>query len=144
MVLVVALMAFLAAMVAGQGGPQPTAAPSDTQSLNTEAQLENLFQTQASGVQIAGHGVVTQLLSDDNEGDRHQRFILKLSSGQTLLIAHNIDIAPRLDGLAVGDQVAFFGEYTYNAQGGTIHWTHHDPQGSHVAGWLEWNGQRFS
>jgi len=142
--LVLALMGFLFVLVAGQGGPQPTAAPSDTQSLNTEAQLENLFQTKASGVQIAGHGVVTSVLSDDNDGDRHQRFILKLSSGQTLLIAHNIDIAPRLDGLAVGDQVAFFGEYTYNAQGGTIHWTHHDPQGSHVAGWLEWNGKRYN
>jgi len=142
--IVVALMAFLVVLIAGQGSPQPTAAPSATQSLNTEAQLENLFQTKASGVQIAGQGVVTHVLADDNDGDRHQRFILKLSSGQTLLIAHNIDIAPRLDGLSVGDQVAFFGEYTYNDQGGTIHWTHHDPQGSHVAGWLEWNGQRYN
>jgi len=143
-VLVVALMALMAVLMASQGGPQPTAAPSVTQSLNTEAQLENLFQTKATGVQIAGHGVVTRVLSDDNEGDRHQRFILELSSGQTLLIAHNIDIAPRLEGLAVGDQVAFFGEYTYTDQGGTIHWTHHDPQGTHVAGWLEWNGQRYN
>ena len=143
-VLVVALIVVMVVLVAGRGGPQPTTAPSVTQSLNTEAQLENLFETHASGVQIAGHGVVTHLLSDDNEGSRHQRFILELSSGQTLLIAHNIDIAPRLDGLAVGDQVAFFGEYDYNDQGGTIHWTHHDPQGTHVAGWLDWDGRRYS
>jgi len=143
-VLVVALIVVLVVLVAGKGGPQPTAAPSVTQSLNTEAQLESLFQTHTSGVQIAGHGVVTHLLSDDNEGDRHQRFILELSSGQTLLIAHNIDIAPRLDGLAVGDEVEFFGEYDYNDQGGTIHWTHHDPQGSHVAGWIDWDGRRYA
>ena len=142
--LVVALLVAIVVLVAGRGGPQPTVAPPETQSLNTEAELESLFKAHASGVQIAGHGVVTHTLSDDNEGDRHQRFIVELSTGQTLLIAHNIDIAPRLDGLAPGDQVAFFGEYDYNDQGGTIHWTHHDPQGSHVAGWVDWDGRRYN
>jgi Protein of unknown function (DUF3465). len=50
-------------------------------------------------------------LPDDEQGSRHQRFILRLASGRTLLVAHNIDLAPRIDGLQVGDQVAFSGEY---------------------------------
>ncbi len=53
--------------------------------------------------QVTGGGVVDKILADDNDGGRHQRFILRLGSGQTLLVAHNIDIAPRLPSLAAGD-----------------------------------------
>ena len=95
------------------------------------------------GQQVQGSGRVTRILSDDNDGSRHQRFILELSSGQTLLIAHNIDLAPRVSSLKAGDMVGFYGEYEPNSQGGVIHWTHHDPQGRHVAGWLEHNGKRY-
>jgi len=127
--------------------PTPPAKSSPTppakSSQNTDAQLAVLFQAQSSNVQVTGSGTVTRLLADDNSGSRHQRFVLQLDSGQTLLIAHNIDIAPRLNGLSVGDRVGFYGEYVYTDQGGTVHWTHHDPSGKHVAGWLQWNGQRY-
>ena len=96
-----------------------------------------------SGQQVSGSGRVVRILSDDNDGSRHQRFILGLSSGQTLLVAHNIDLAPRISSLSTGDTVKFYGEYEANPQGGVIHWTHHDPQGRHVAGWLEHRGRRY-
>ena len=86
---------------------------------------------------------VEKILPDDREGRRHQRFILKLDSGQTLLVAHNIDLAPRVAPLTKGDRVAFFGEYEWNPQGGVLHWTHHDPRGRHVGGWLEHKGVRY-
>ena len=92
---------------------------------------------------MADQGVVERVLSDDNDGDRHQRFILRLASGQTLLVAHNIDIAPRLNSLAPGDTVAFNGVYEWNAEGGVIHWTHHDPSGKHATGWLEYGGATY-
>jgi hypothetical protein len=79
---------------------------------------------------------VIRVLADDLDGSRHQRFIVQLASGQTLLITHNIDIAPRISGLKAGDSVSFNGEYVWNEKGGVIHWTHHDPQGRHVAGWV--------
>ena len=96
-----------------------------------------------SGDQVRASGTVTRILSDDNEGSRHQRFIVKLSSGRTLLIAHNIDLAPRVRSLSVGDTVWFYGEYEWNDKGGVIHWTHHDPRGSHVGGWIEHKGRRY-
>jgi len=96
-----------------------------------------------SGQQVSGSGTVSRILPDDDRGSRHQRFILRLPSGQTLLVAHNIDLAPRLPSLRVGDTVSFYGEYEWNDKGGVIHWTHRDPAGRHVAGWLEYDGKRY-
>jgi uncharacterized protein DUF3465 len=101
------------------------------------------FASRASGVQVAGEGTVVRVLPDDLNGARHQRFIIQLASGQTLLIAHNLDIAPRIDGPAVGDRVSFSGEYVWNEKGGVVHWTHHDPQGRHAGGWLTHNGKTY-
>ncbi len=100
----------------------------------------NTYQAPQSGAQMGGEGVVERVLADDNHGSRHQRFILRLASGQTLLIAHNIDIANRIEALSSGDRVEFYGQYESNPEGGVIHWTHHDPAGNHVAGWLKHNG----
>ena len=101
------------------------------------------FASGASDIQVEGEGTVIGVLPDDLNGPRHQRFIVQLSSGQTLLITHNIDVAPRIDGLKVGDSVRFNGEYVWNEKGGVIHWTHHDPQGRHVAGWVIHNGKTY-
>lgn len=99
--------------------------------------------SQKSGGQIQGSGVVIRVLADDNIGARHQRFIIQLDSGQTLLIAHNIDVARRVEPLKSGDRIQFVGEYEWNQQGGVVHWTHHDPAGRHPAGWLRLNGQTY-
>ena len=101
------------------------------------------FATRASDIQVDGQGTVIRLLPDDLDGSRHQRFIVQLASGQTLLVAHNIDLAPRVNGLQVGDDVRFNGEYVWNAKGGVIHWTHHDPRGRHVSGWIVHNGKTY-
>jgi hypothetical protein len=98
--------------------------------------LNKLFINGQSNVQVYGTGVVVSILSDDLDGSRHQRFIIELKSKQTLLISHNIDLAPKINGLSLNDQIEFFGEYEWNDKGGVIHWTHHDPNGIHVAGWL--------
>jgi hypothetical protein len=105
--------------------------------------LASAYDKQQSNLQIEGQGVVVKLLSDDLKGARHQRFVLELSSGQTLLIAHNIDLAPRVNGLKEGDFVEFYGEYEWNSKGGVIHWTHRDPDGSHLAGWLKHKGRIY-
>lgn len=105
--------------------------------------LKDAFLRHASHLQAEGDGIVSRILPDDTEGDRHQKFIVTLNSGQTLLIAHNIDLAGRIDALQEGDRIAFNGEYEWNAKGGVIHWTHHDPQGHHAAGWLKHKGHIY-
>jgi hypothetical protein len=120
----------------------PGAVPASVSSASDET-IARAFQEQRNGLQVEGAGIVRRVLADDNDGSRHQRFILQLGSGQTLLIAHNIDVAPRVPGIREGDSVRFFGEYEWNDQGGVIHWTHHDPDGRHVAGWLEHGGRRY-
>ncbi|BDD87478.1 DUF3465 domain-containing protein [Desulfofustis limnaeus] len=106
-------------------------------------QLEQAYETKRSSLQIAGRGEVMKLLTDDLQGSRHQRFILQIPTGLTLLVSHNIDLAPRLDSLQVGDTIEFFGVYEYNDKGGVIHWTHHDPQGRHPDGWLKHRGRTY-
>lgn len=119
-------------------------APADTaQASAADATIRAAFESRRSDVQVAGQGTVRQVLADDNNGSRHQRFILALPSGHTVLVAHNIDLAPRINGLQAGDTVAFNGEYEWNEKGGVIHWTHHDPAGRHAAGWLRHGGQTY-
>ena len=101
------------------------------------------FANHRRNIQVQGSGIVTRVLADDNDGSRHQRFIIQLGSGQTLLIAHNIDLAGRIDSLKEGDRVSFNGEYEWNPQGGVIHRTHHDPAGRRLSGWVKHNGRTY-
>ncbi|RBM36272.1 DUF3465 domain-containing protein [Vibrio tarriae] len=108
-----------------------------------DAVLQQAYQSQQSDLQVQGLGQVVKVLPDDNDGSRHQKFILKLNSGQTLLVTHNIDLAPKIPNLKVGDSVEFYGEYEWNKKGGVLHWTHKDPQNRHAHGWLKHNGQVY-
>lgn len=108
-----------------------------------DALLDDAFTRRLSRVQVTGEGTVVKVLRDDGNGSRHQRFIVRLDSGRTVLVAHNIDLAPRIDGLRAGDAVAFSGEYEWNPKGGVIHWTHRDPRGRHPEGWIRHDGQRY-
>ncbi|WP_032479503.1 DUF3465 domain-containing protein, partial [Vibrio cholerae] len=105
--------------------------------------LQQAYKSQQSDLQVQGFGKVVKVLPDDNDGSKHQKFILKLNSGQTLLVAHNIDLAPRIPNLQVGDSVEFYGEYEWNKKGGVLHWTHKDPQNRHAHGWLKHNDQVY-
>lgn len=132
------------------GCKQPDLAGTQPQSISqaasvskiSNAAIEQAFSRKLSDVQVTGQGVVIKLLADDNKGSRHQKFLVKINPEQTLLFAHNIDLAPRVP-LQMGDEISFSGEYVYNPKGGVIHWTHHAPQSDHEAGWVMLNGQKY-
>lgn len=90
-----------------------------------------------TGTWIEGSGIVQRLLSDDSDGSRHQRFVLDLRNGQTVLIAHNIELAERIP-LGIGDRVRFRGMYEWNDLGGLVHWTHRDPLGIEDGGFVKY------
>jgi hypothetical protein len=126
--------------IQNQGPALPT--PS-SQSQYSNNDISSAYENRQSDVQVMGQGTVSRILPDDNDGSRHQRIILELESGQSLLIAHNIDLAPRINGLNRGDMIEFYGEYEWNSKGGVVHWTHHDPNGRHVDGWLKHRGRTY-
>ena len=101
------------------------------------------FRSHARAAVVEGSGRVAKLLADDRQGSRHQRFLLRVDGGPTVLVAHNIDLAARVAPLQAGDAVRFRGEYVWNAKGGVLHWTHRDPDGRREGGWLEVDGRRF-
>jgi ABC-type glycerol-3-phosphate transport system substrate-binding protein len=138
----IAVVVAYALLSAGCGSTAPSASQ-NSGGAGDDGQIARAFENKTSDVQVEGEGVVTKILSDDLSGSRHQRFIVSLASGQTILIVHNVDLAERVDGLQTGDSVRFYGEYVWNEQGGKVHWTHHDPQGRHVAGWLKHNGRTY-
>lgn len=105
--------------------------------------MEPAYRKADTGDWIEDTGIVRRLLSDDNDGARHQRFVVRLRSGQTLLIAHNIDIAARIP-LGVGDRVRFRGMYEWNDLGGLVHWTHHDPHGVDDGGWVNFRTRQYA
>lgn len=105
--------------------------------------IKNAFENQQSNFQVKQIGWVEKIMRDDNHGLRHQRFVVQLASGQKLLIAHNTDLAPRVEGLKEGAEISFYGEYEWNNKGGVVHWTHHDPKGLHPNGWLIYNKRKY-
>jgi len=144
--LVAAVLFAYATLINSQTDTAATAAPpssSEKSGSASDSIIAAAFSNHISNLQVYGQGVVTRLLPDDNKGNKHQKFIIKLASGQTLLIAHNIDRASRIRSLRKGDMVQFYGEYEWNEKGGVLHWTHRDPNGSHAAGWLQHKGKKY-
>lgn len=85
---------------------------------------------------------VHKLLADDTKGSRHQRFLVRREGLPTLLVAHNIDLAPRAP-LRPGQSLYIKGRYEWNKKGGVLHWTHHDPRGVQPGGWLRLGEEKY-
>jgi hypothetical protein len=117
--------------------PRDTGANADS----AARRIERAIAARESGFMITVEARVSKLLRDDLDGSRHQRFLIELDGGQTLLVAHNIDLAKRAE-IEVGDSVRVRGQYEWNDRGGLLHWTHHDPDGDHPGGWVESGGSR--
>lgn len=104
--------------------------------------MHRKFEKRDSETWVDAAGVVVRLIRDDDDGARHQRFVVDLRNGQTILVAHNIDIAARVP-LALGDRVRFRGLYEWNDLGGLVHWTHHDPMGAETGGYIRHRDEEY-
>ncbi len=122
--------------------PHPEPRPSPVRLSVDEARIEEAFAKRESGFMVTVDARVEKTLRDDLDGSRHQRFLIELGSGRTLLVAHNIDLADRVD-LAAGDRVRVRGQYEWNDKGGVLHWTHHDPDRRRTGGFIEHDGRHI-
>lgn len=123
-------------------------APSPSQPQNaaptriSEDAIRRLIDNQISGEIVTLEAEIVKLLPDDNDGSHHQRLLLALESGGTVLVAHNIDLAPRVPA-DEGDTIIVHGQFEWNDKGGVLHWTHHDPKEWREGGWIELDGERY-
>ena len=104
--------------------------------------VADAFRSRRSHVEVQTDGRVVRLLPDDREGSPHERFLARVDGPTTVLVAHNLDLAPRIP-LAAGDSIELRGEYEWSPKGGVIHWTHRDPDGRHEAGWIRYRGRLY-
>lgn len=108
-----------------------------------ESETDAAFRDHRSGVMVTMDGTVDRVLADDTQGSPHQRFIVRLASGQTVLVAHNLALSRRVEALKPDARILIHGEYEWNARGGVVHWTHADPVRKHEAGWIVYDGKRY-
>jgi hypothetical protein len=127
-------------MLAGCGTTQTSAATDRAD----DAAIAADFVNHRSNVEVTADGVVVGTFPDRKSSDgTHEQFIIRLTSQNlTVEIEHNISIGRRVP-VAQGDEVVVHGEYIWNAQGGLIHFTHHDPQGTHENGYITDKGQTY-
>jgi len=105
--------------------------------------LSAAYGKATDGQWIEERGQVRRLLNDAPHDERHQRFVVRIAGGQTLLVAHNLEIAERVP-LGLGDRIRFRGLYAFNHEGGVVHFTHRDPHGQEAGGWVEYRKTRYA
>ena len=132
----------MVALVAGYGFLQPYIQRNFGTVADGEQAILTAFENHQSDVIVQCDLKVVKNLRDDLDGHKHQKMLLELSGGHTILLAHNIDLAPRVPA-EEGDTITVHGEYEWSDKGGVIHWTHHDPGGRHDPGWIEHKGERY-
>lgn len=105
--------------------------------------MSDTFTKRNDGEWVEVSGFVRRLLSDDGDGSLHQRFIIDVGHRQTLLVAHNLELADRVP-VGMGDRVYVRGLYEWNDLGGLVHWTHNDPMESEQGGWVRYRRKVYA
>jgi len=109
------------------------------------AQVCALYAGGSSGVEVIAQGTVLGMLGTrGGPSGEHEGFLLKLSRQCDLLlrVETNVDITGPVP-LQTGEVVTVKGQFEDDPSGGVIHWTHHDPRGRHVTGYVDAGGKLY-
>ena len=108
----------------------------------TLADAQRICSSGASHVEVHINGRITRYLGTHNStsGEHEGFLVMPIGSQTSLMVEDNVNLTGFIP-LRRGDSVELQGQYECND--GVIHWTHHDPSGRHVAGYVIINGRRF-
>lgn len=109
------------------------------------AQICALYASGSGGVEVIAQGTVLGILGTrGGPSGEHEGFLLKLNEQCDLLlrVETNVDITGPVP-LQTGEVVTVKGQFEDDPEGGVIHWTHHDPSGRHVSGYVEADGKIY-
>jgi hypothetical protein len=106
------------------------------------ATVQDAFRDHQSGMMVEVSGNVVRILRDDKDDRRNQKFIIRLTNGQSLLVIHDQVAGERVP-VAINDSVLVRGEYRWSETGGTVHFTRRDHSLHRLHGWIEHQGRRY-
>jgi len=104
--------------------------------------VEKAYLNQQSGAMVEVSGQVTRILTDDKDDLQHQKFVIRLQNGQSLLVVHNTVDAEQVP-IVIHNEVTVRGEYSWTEPGGLIHWTRRDHSAERRHGWIEYQGRKY-
>ena len=106
--------------------------------------VQQAYDNKETNVQVSGEGIVHSIQkSVRDDGDRVQKFVLRLPTGLKLLVVHDFEASALISNLKTGDSVEFSGVYTWNSSGGVLTGTHKDPSGLRWPGWIKHRGKTY-
>jgi hypothetical protein len=104
-----------------------------------------LYASGTSDAEVVAQGTVLGVLGTHNgPSGEHEGFLLKLTQQCDLMlrVETNVDITGPVP-LRAGETVTVKGQFEDDPGGGVIHWTHRDPSGRHVAGYVLAGGKYY-
>jgi hypothetical protein len=104
--------------------------------------FEDALRYRQTGFMAEVDGTVARILMDDKEDQRNQKFTIRLTNGQMVLVIHDQEAAGRVP-VSVGDTVLVRGEYVWTETGGTLRHTQRDYSARRLHGWIDHQGERY-
>jgi len=94
----------------------------------------------ASSAEVVASGTVAKLLGTHTSATgEHEGFAMRYKA-MTVRVEDNVRITGPIP-LTKGEAISLQGVYECND--GVIHWTHHDPRGRHMGGYIQAGGKTY-
>lgn len=127
----------------GQNGKSGTViGPANVPYQIDDAQIIQAQSQQARKVELTVTAPIKKMLREEDYREPHQRFLLMLSNGTTVLVANDLQYGTYAP-VQEGNVVRIHGEYIWNERGGVLHWTHKSDEPRHESGYIDFNGMRY-
>lgn len=101
------------------------------------AYLGFLYKSQRSA-KVSAQGHLIRRLPEQLSPYRAQLFLVRLTSGQKLIIKHDIEMGEALPDIKKGALLFFKGLYKWNRKGGFIIFTTQKNRENNLSGWLKY------